>query len=56
MFKITDYRVYGIAYDFMQFDGMDAMGGMELIVDLGYVSGNPADDDTAIDPHSGRCL
>ena len=34
MFKITDYRVYGIAYDFMQFDGINAMGGMELIMDL----------------------
>ena len=40
MFKITDYRVYGIAYDFMQFDGINAMGGMELIMDL----------------DSGRCL
>ena len=34
MFKITDYRVYGIAYDFMQFDGINAMGGMELIMDM----------------------
>ena len=34
MFKITDYRVYGIAYDFMQFDGINAMGGMELIMDV----------------------
>lgn len=33
-FKITDYRVYGIAYDFMQFEGLYAMGGMEIIMDL----------------------
>ena len=27
MFKITDYRVYGIAYDFMQFDGIMPWAG-----------------------------
>ena len=42
MFKITDYRVYGIAYDFMQFDGINAMGGIELLIqimshDLGFL-------------------
>ncbi len=32
--KATDYRVFGIAYDFMRFEGIYAMGGMEVIMDL----------------------
>lgn len=32
--KATDYRIYGIAYDFMRFDGVYAMGGMEVVMDL----------------------
>ena len=32
--KATDYRVFGIAYDFMRFEGTYAMGGMEVIMDL----------------------
>ena len=29
--KAIDYRVYGIAYDFMQFDDVSAFGAMEVI-------------------------
>ena len=32
--KATDYRVLGVAYDFMRFEGTYAMGGMEVIMDL----------------------
>lgn len=32
--KATDYRIFGIAYDFMRFDGIYAMGGMEVVMDL----------------------
>lgn len=34
MIKAMDYRIYGIAYDFMRFEGVYAMGGMEIIMDL----------------------
>lgn len=34
--KATDYRVYGVAYDFMHFEGTYAMGGMEVVMDLDY--------------------
>lgn len=57
MFKITDYRVYGIAYDFMQFDGINAMGGHGADHGHGYLSGNTADDYTVyFDPDSGGCI
>lgn len=32
--KATDYRIYGITYDFMSFDCVHALGGMEIIMDL----------------------
>lgn len=32
--KATDYRVLGVAYDFMKFEGTYAMGGMEVVMDL----------------------
>lgn len=32
--EATDYRVYGIPYDYMQFDKLYAFGGMEFIMDL----------------------
>ena len=32
--KATDYRFYGITFDFMRFDKVYAMGGMEIIMDL----------------------
>ena len=32
--KATDYRVFGVAYDFMRFEGTYAMGGMEVVMDL----------------------
>ena len=32
--KATDYRVFGVVYDFMRFEGTYAMGGMEVIMDL----------------------
>lgn len=34
--KATDYRVLGVAYDFMKFDGTYAMGGMEALMELNY--------------------
>lgn len=34
--KATDYRVFGVAYDFMHFEGTYAMGGMEVVMDLDY--------------------
>ena len=34
MIKATDYRIYGITYDCMRFEGVYAMGGMEVIMDL----------------------
>ena len=34
--KATDYRVVGMAYDFMKFAGTYAMGGMEVLMDLEY--------------------
>lgn len=34
MIKAIDYRIYGIAFDFMRFDGLYAMGGMEVVMDL----------------------
>lgn len=36
MIRAVDYRIYGIAYDFMRFNGVYAMGGMEVIMDLEY--------------------
>lgn len=32
--KATDYRFYGITYDFMRFDNVYSMGGMEILMDL----------------------
>ncbi len=32
--KATDYRVLGVAYDYMTFEGTYAMGGMEVVMDL----------------------
>ncbi len=32
--KATDYRIYGIAYDFMHFRKMYAFGGMEIVMNL----------------------
>ena len=32
--KATDYRFHGITFDFMRFDDLYAMGGMEIIMDL----------------------
>lgn len=32
--KATDYRFQGIVYDFMRFDKVYAMGGMEVLMDL----------------------
>lgn len=32
--KATDYRILGIAFDFVRFDKVYAMGGMEIIMDL----------------------
>ena len=32
--KAVEYRVYGVAYNFMRFDKVYAMGGMEVIMDL----------------------
>ena len=29
----TDYRIYGMSYDFMQYDKVYAFGGMEFIMD-----------------------
>ena len=34
MIKATDYRVYGIAFDFMLFTKLYAFGGMEVIMDI----------------------
>lgn len=34
MIKATDYRVYGIAFDFTRMEGAYAMGGMEVLMDL----------------------
>lgn len=31
--KAVDYRIYGIAFDFMRFEGLYAMGGMEVVMD-----------------------
>ena len=30
----SDYRVHGVAYEFMRFDNVYAMGGMEYIMDM----------------------
>lgn len=32
--KGTDYRMYGIVYDFLRFDKVHAIGGMEVLMDL----------------------
>lgn len=32
--KATDYRIYGINYDFMMFEKVYAFGGMEVIINL----------------------
>ena len=32
--KATDYRFYGITFDFVRFDKVYAMGGMEIIMEL----------------------
>ena len=34
LIKATDYRIYGINYDFTVFDKVYAFGGMEVIIDL----------------------
>lgn len=34
LIKATDYRIYGINYDFMFFDKVYAFGGMEVIINL----------------------
>lgn len=34
LIKATDYRIYGINYDFMVFDKVYAFGGMEVIIHL----------------------
>lgn len=34
MIKATEYRVFGIAFDYMKFEGIYAMGGMEIVMDL----------------------
>jgi len=34
MIKLIDYRIYGIVYDYMRFEGIYAMGGMEVVMDL----------------------
>lgn len=34
MIKLIDYRIYGIAFDYMRFEGIYAMGGMEVVMDL----------------------
>ncbi len=34
LIKAIDYSVFGIAFDFMRFDGLYAMGGMEVVMDL----------------------
>ena len=43
MIKAVDYRIYGIAFDFMRFEGLYAMGGMEVVMDLGYLQDHPPD-------------
>lgn len=32
--RAADYRIYGIVYDFMRVNELEAMGGMELVLDL----------------------
>lgn len=32
--RAADYRIYGIVYDFMRVDKLEAMGGMEIVLDL----------------------
>lgn len=32
--KATDYRIFGVSYDFMTFNRVHAFGGMEFIMDL----------------------
>lgn len=32
--RATDYRIYGIVYDFMRVNDLEAMGGMEIVLDL----------------------
>ena len=32
--RAADYRIYGIVYDFMRVNTLEAMGGMELVLDL----------------------
>ena len=34
LIKATDYRIYGINYDFTMFDKVYAFGGMEVIINL----------------------
>ena len=34
--KATDYRVSGIAFDFLKLDNMIALGGMEVLMDIKY--------------------
>lgn len=34
--KATDYRVYGIPFDFMRFSKVYAFGGMEVLMELDY--------------------
>ncbi len=32
--KATDYRMLGVVYDYMKFEGIYAMGGLEVLMDL----------------------
>lgn len=32
--RAVDYRIYGIVYDFMKVNVLEAMGGMEIVLDL----------------------
>lgn len=32
--RAADFRIYGIVYDFMRVDNLEAMGGMEIVLDL----------------------
>lgn len=34
LIKATDYRIFGICYDFMMFNKVQAFGGMEFMMDL----------------------
>lgn len=34
--KAIDYRIYGITFDFMRFEGIYGMGGMEVVMDIDH--------------------